>query len=125
MLYNYYINREWIMSPTAKRVYQVAASLSLVFLCAIFAILADLTIPPFLFPWVRVLVLLGILGTATTFVAMEYFLFAFDTSPIFKRVIWFLITGGILILGPALYCFLVYSRAVPSRDVGLKLQPTP
>jgi hypothetical protein len=44
-------------------------------------------------------------------VAMEYFLFGFDCSPGWKKVCWFCIMV-LPLIGPALYCVIVYSRAV-------------
>jgi len=43
-------------------------------------------------------------------IAMEYFLFGFDDSSALKKMFWFCV---MLLppLGPALYCFLVYSRS--------------
>lgn len=67
-------------------------------------------IPEGLFPIVRLFLLAGVLGTAITIVAMEYFLFGFDNSSALKKVFWF----GVMLfplLGPALYCFIVYSRS--------------
>jgi len=67
-------------------------------------------IPRDVVPIVRLLLLIGVLGAATTMVAMEYFLFGFDNSSAFKKMFWFCM---MLFppLGPALYCFRVYSRS--------------
>jgi hypothetical protein len=67
-------------------------------------------IPEALLPVVKLLLLAGVLGSATTMVAMEYFLFSFDDPSARKKVFWFC---GILfpLLGPALYCFIVYSHS--------------
>ena len=94
MLRNYYINREWILSVTARHIYVTAACLSLVlFVIVILLNLSSLgvigPIPESLLPFLRGLVLLGVLGTAVTFVAMEYFLFSFDTSSALKKTLWF------------------------------------
>jgi hypothetical protein len=114
VLRNYYINRDWILSVTARRIYVAAATMSLV-LFFIF-ILLNLSeqnfidpIPEGLLPLIRGLVLLGVLGTAITFVAMEYFLFSFDTSSALKKTVWFC-AMMLPLLGPALYCLLVYAR---------------
>ena len=114
MLRNYYINREWILSVTARRIYVTAAGLSLVlFVMMILLNLSSLSvigpIPEGLFPLLRGLVLLGVLGTAVTFVAMEYFLFSFDKSPALKKTFWFC-AMMLPLLGPASYCLLVYAR---------------
>ena len=67
-------------------------------------------IPEALLPVVKLLLLAGVLGSATTMVAMEYFLFSFDDSSARKKVFWFCVVLFPL-LGPALYCFIVYSHS--------------
>lgn len=37
----------------------------------------------------KLLLFVGVLGAATTMVAMEYFLFSFDNSSDMKKVFWF------------------------------------
>ena len=110
MFRNYYINREWILSSTARRVYRAAASLSfaLFFFCA-YALFGG-GVPNVNVPLLKLALFAGVLGTATTSVAMEYFWFDFDNSSGVKKVLWFCL---LLLppLGPALYCFLVYSRS--------------
>jgi hypothetical protein len=58
----------------------------------------------------NVFLLAGILGAATTIVAMEYYLFSFDKSSAWKKSLWFLVMC-FPFLGPALHCLIVYSRA--------------
>ena len=110
MLRYYYINKEWMLSATARGVYRIAATLSLMLFCILVALrLAGETTGPF-HPIVRLAVLSGVIGAAITTVAMEYFLFGFDKSSAWKKTFWF----AVLLfppLGPALYCFLVYSRS--------------
>jgi hypothetical protein len=67
-------------------------------------------IPEALLPVVKLLLLAGVLGSATTMVAMEYFLFSFDDPSARKKVFWFCVILFPL-LGPALYCFIVYSHS--------------
>ena len=110
MLRYYYINKEWMLSGTAQRVYRIAASLSLLLFLILMAVRFAGGIPEALLPVVKPLLLAGVLGAAITIVAMEYFLFAFDDSSAWKKVLWFCV----MIfppLGPALYCFIVYSRS--------------
>ena len=64
-------------------------------------------IPEALLPVVKLLLLAGVLGSATTMVAMEYFLFSFDDSSARKKVFWFCVILFPL-LGPALYCFMFH-----------------
>jgi len=111
MLRNYYINKEFMVSSTARKIYRTAASASL----GLFVLLLSLKIagrvPPGLLPIVNILLLAGVIGTAVTLVAMEYFLFGFDTSPMVKKAFWFCVMLKVPLLGAPLYCFLVYSRS--------------
>ena len=110
MLRYYYINKEWMVSRRARRIYRIAASLSVVLFFMLIAVPLAGEIPENALPVVRLLLLAGVLGAATTMVAMEYFLFGFDNSSALKKVFWFCV---MLFppLGPALYCFMVYSRS--------------
>lgn len=110
MLRNYYINKEWMVSRGARFIYRTAATLSLGLFLLLIALRSVREIPHDIVPIVRLLLLVGVLGAATTMVAMEYFLFGFDNSSAFKKVFWFCI---MLFppLGPAFYCFAVYSRS--------------
>ena len=111
MFRTYYINREWILSGTARRVYRVAASLSLALFFFLWAhALFGSGVLNINVPLVKLSLFAGVLGAATTLVAMEYFWFDFDNSSGVKKVLWFFL---LLLppLGPALYCFLVYSRS--------------
>jgi hypothetical protein len=112
------INKEWIVSRTARSVYRASATLSMLLFPVLWlAIESDGTLGPFLRP----LLFIGVLGMALKGLAMEYFLFRFDNSGPLKQIFWFCIMIFAPI-GPALYCFLVYSRsdilklAVPRRS---------
>jgi hypothetical protein len=109
MLKYEYINKEWIISSVARRVYRTAAVTSL----ALYPILVALMlreIPGILVPALRPLLLASIIGAGITLVGMEFFLFRFDDSHALKQILWF---GAMFFipLGPALYCLLVYSRS--------------
>jgi len=110
MLRNCYINKEWIVSPVARRVYRLAASLSLALFLFLTAVRVTGGIPESVVPVVKLPVFAGVLGAAITMVAMEYFLIGFDSSSASKKVFWFCV---MLLppLGPSLYCFVVYSRS--------------
>jgi hypothetical protein len=110
MLKYEYINKEWIVSPTARRVYRTSASLSVALFFGWWAILVVGGIPETIAPVVRLLLLAGVLGAGITFVGMEFFLFRFDDSHPLKQIVWFLVMLFPL-LGAALYCFIVYSRS--------------
>ena len=110
MLRYYYISKEWMLSTTAQRVYRVAASLSVALFFLWIGLLMAGGIPLAQRPLMRALLFPCVLGAGVTIVAMEYFLFGFDNSPAGKRVIWFVVMI-FWPLGPALYCFFVYSRS--------------
>ena len=109
MLRNYYINKSWMLSAAAQRVYRAAASIALALFFLIIVLLIAGT-PASLRPLLRLLVLAGVFGTALTAVAMEYFLFGFDESSAWRKTFWFAVMM-FPPLGPSLYCFLVYSRS--------------
>ncbi|MGA7907810.1 MAG: hypothetical protein WCA16_10425 [Candidatus Sulfotelmatobacter sp.] len=124
MLRYYYINKEWMVSGTAQHIYRVTASLSLVLFFMLMALRLMGEIPNGLLPIVKLLLLAGVLGTATTMVAMEYFLFGFDSSSATKKVSWFCV---MLFppLGPALYCFIVYLRSDVLKDYAKRVEGPP
>jgi hypothetical protein len=110
MLKYEYIKKEWIVSPTARLVYRISASLSVALFFGWWAILVVGGIAETISPVVRLLLLVGVLGAGITIVGMQFFLFRFDNSHPLKQVVWFLVMLFPL-LGAALYCFIVYSRS--------------
>ena len=110
MLKYEYINKEWIVSRTARIVYRTAAVTSVFIFVAVVALIleSDSTSPLRLM--MRPLLFLDAIGIALTFVGMEYFLFRFDDSHALTQMFRFCL---LLVppVGPALYCFLVYSRS--------------
>jgi hypothetical protein len=123
MLRNYYINKEWMVSCTAQRIYRIAATLSLGLFFFLIVVRLRGGIPETLVPILRLPLFAGVLGAAITMVAMEYFFFGFDNSSALKKVFWFCM---LLIppLGPRLYCFIVYSRSdVLKATLGQRSQP--
>ena len=115
MLRYEYINKEWIVSPTARRVYRSSAALSLAFFLVLVVILLPFGILGMLRPILNPLLLIGVVSSAITVVGMEYFLFRFDDSHPLMQVFWFVVMIFIP-LGPALYCFIVYSRSGMSKS---------
>jgi len=103
MLRNYYINREWIVSSTARHIYRCAAILALALFFVLFAVRLGI-IPETLVIFLNLPIFIGVLGTAVTMIGMEYFLFGFDKSSATKKVFWFCMMLFPLI-GPPLYCF--------------------
>ena len=115
MLKYEYVNKEWIVSPTARRVYRTAAAVSL----TLPALLVAIRLPggfEAIHPFIRPLVFIGVSGTATNLVGMEYFLARFDNSHVLKQIFWFCVMIFPPI-GPALYCFFVYSRSDAIQNV--------
>ena len=105
-----YINKEWIVSRTARRVYRASAMLSLLVFPVLWVAISGSGMLDPLRPILRPLLLIGVIGTALTGLGMEYFLLRFDKSHPLKQVFWFCL---LLVppIGPALYTFLVYSRS--------------
>jgi len=121
MFRRYYINKEWIVSAAARRIYRGCAWVTLSFEVLLIWLMNVEAIPPMLASTVKLAILVGVLATAVTMVAMEYFLFGFDTSPAWKKTFWFLVMC-VPPIGPALYCLIVYSKIVPTEknsDVSL------
>lgn len=104
------INKEWIVSRTARSVYRSAAVLSLSVLPVLWVAVEDGGMFGPLGSVLRTLLFIGALGMAVTGLGMEYFLFRFDNSSPVKQIFWFCALFFAPI-GPALYCFLVYSRS--------------
>ena len=110
MLKYEYLKEEWIVSPTARRVYRISASLSLALFFGMWLTFFEGGIPEPMAAVARLLFFAGALGAGITFVGMEFFLFRFDDSHPLKQVVWFCIML-VPLLGAALYCLIVYSRS--------------
>ena len=110
MLKYEYLKKEWIVSPTARRIYRISASLSLALFFGIWLTLFEGGIPEPMAAVVRLLFFAGALGAGITFAGMEFFLFRFDDSHPLKQVVWFCIML-VPLIGAALYCLIVYSRS--------------
>ncbi len=104
-----YIQKEWIVSPFARRFYRATARGSVAFLFfAVFVAMGFL--PAFFAPLAKALLLAGALSTGATMLGMECFLFLFDNKSLaYKQVFWFFMM--LLPLGATIFCFLVYSRS--------------
>jgi hypothetical protein len=105
-----FINKEWIVSSRARLVYRTAALASL----ALIPLMAELIVYP-QHRLLRLLLFLAVVGTALNALGMQYFLIRFDNSPAWQQVLWFCVNIFIPI-GPALYCFIVYSRSEIVRN---------
>lgn len=100
-----HFSKEWIVSPTARRVYRVAAVVSLTLYVSLAALIAYGPIPA-----LKQFLFVGVLATAINGTGMEFFLFRFDDSAAWKQILWFCALIFIPV-GPTLYCSLVYSRS--------------
>lgn len=106
-----FLSKQWIVSPTARHVYRAAAVVSLTLYVSLAAmILGGPT------PLLKQFLFIGVLATALNGVGMEFFLFRFDDSPAWKQILWFC-AMIFLPIGPALYCFVVYSRSQAIKAV--------
>jgi hypothetical protein len=105
-----YINKEWIVSPVARRIYLVSAIISLLFFIGISAAVVQGGLPEIDPAIARTVVLIGALGAGITSVGMLYFLVRFDDSHPLKQVFWFCFML-LPLLGAPLYCFIVYCRS--------------
>jgi hypothetical protein len=117
MLRYEYIKREWIISPTARRIYRISAAVAVAFFLFWMALVLEVAIsgiPDGIRPLVKPFVLLGVLGAGITLVGMGFFLVRFDDSHFLKQAFWFC-AMLFPMLGPALYCFIVYSRSEALR----------
>jgi hypothetical protein len=116
-----FINKEWIISATALRVYRTAAYLSIMlFLFWCYTLFEG--VPLAYRPFARLLVFAGVLGAGTVLVGMEYFLFRFDQSHPLKQVAWFCVLL-LPLLGPAIYCLAVYARSKIVKESVASLAP--
>jgi len=111
-----YFDKELIVSPAARLVYRTAAVLSLSIYFSFAAIRINGPTP-----LLKQLLFIGVLATAAILTGMEIFLFRFDDSPAWKQLLWFCLML-IVPLGPALYCFAVYSR---SKALQSAVTPSP
>ena len=111
---HYYINKEWIVSDTAKQIYRFAALVSIAFFLLLIWIITAERLPSFMETVYRPLLFIGVLGTTTTVVAMEYFLFGFDPNPAWKKTLWFFVLC-LPPIGPAIYCLTVYAKCDPAQ----------
>jgi hypothetical protein len=112
------INREWLFSSTAQRVYLCCALLTIALLATLLATHvaisvagvselnseARLLLRRFLFP--------QILGAALLWVSMWYFWFGFDSSPYVRKAASFVLLFFLAPIGTLVYYFLTYRRLV-------------
>jgi hypothetical protein len=104
------INKELIVSRRAHRVYRASAYTSIALFVGLISVLVEGGVPEPMAPFARTFLFLGVIGAGITLVGMEFFLFRFDGSHPLKQIAWFCVMIFPL-LGPALYCLIVYSRS--------------
>jgi hypothetical protein len=90
------INKDWIVSPIARRIYFICALLAIALFGTLFSAIAALIasgtrsfadVPAAMFD-VKALVLPEVLGTAVLSVAMWYFWFSFDRASWVRKALW-------------------------------------
>ena len=105
-----------IVSPTARRVYSIAAVLIPVCLVAsVWVASIDPRAPYSRFldgVFELVILPLVVLAIAILLVGMECFLYAYDDSSAWKQSLWFMV-NLLVPLGNIVYCFAVYRRKTP------------
>ena len=112
------INRSWLFSLTAQRIYFVSALLALALTATLMGVHMAMrvagtrTLTRDAASVIRVLLYPEVLGMAILWAAMWYFWFGFDRSHYFKRTIWFFLLFFVAPFGPLLYYFVVYRRCV-------------
>jgi hypothetical protein len=109
------INKELVVSPRAHRVYRVSAYTSTALFVGLVSVLVEGGVPASMAPFARTFLFFGVIGAGITLVGMECFLFRFDGSHPLKQIAWFCVMIFPL-LGPALYCLIVYSRSDVVRN---------
>jgi len=112
------INRSWLFSLTAQRIYFVSALLALALTATLMGVHMAMrvagtrTLTRDAASVIRALLYPEVLGMAILWAAMWYFWFGFDRSHYFKRTIWFFLLFFVAPFGPLLYYFVVYRRCV-------------
>jgi hypothetical protein len=108
-----FVPKRMLVSVSSRQTYRIAAALSLTIFLSLPAILING--PSAL---LKQVLFIGVVGMAITLVGMEFFLFRFDDSAAWKQILWFCAMLFVP-LGPALYCFLVYSRSAAVEAANL------
>jgi hypothetical protein len=108
----FFINKEWIVSATARRVYLATTILNILLMLLTFASPARL--PESLITAVTLLLFICAIGAATTLVAMIYHFVLFKVSSV-PRSIACAITLAFFPIGPPFYFFFAYWRSPEFR----------
>jgi hypothetical protein len=117
MIYRFEINRPWVVSPGASRVYLVSAVLATLFYACKIGVSLALSVAASRWSDISWIVavplfltqLVSVIGTAVLWVAMMYYWYSFDPRSDGARGVWLLV----LLLGPLgslIYYFAVYRR---------------
>src|ERR1700675_4738947 len=117
------INRSWLFSPIAQRVYLVCALCALALIATLIGIRMAMSasgaraLTPPASSLVRTLLYPEILGAALLWIAMWYFWFGFDPSHYLKKAVCFALLFFLAPFGTVLYYFVVYRRLVRPRPI--------
>ncbi len=116
------INRSWLFSPLAQRIYFASALLTLAFIAtflgvrmAMVAAGTNALVAP-ASAVARTLLYPEIAGVAVLWIGMWYFWFSFDSSHYLKKAIWFVLLGVLAPFGTILYYFFVYRHLIAAQS---------
>ena len=112
MCLRFYINKEWIVSTTARRVYLLSTILNIFLFILVYSIPAEMS--ETLSSVVGLVVFICALGAATTYVSMFFHFVLFKDSSMPKALLCALAIMFFPI-GPPFYFFLVYWRSADAR----------
>lgn len=110
------VDRSWLFSQTAQRVYFGSALLSIALVGTLIGVHSAMSaaraaaVTPLAASVVKILLYPETLGAAILWVGMWYFWFSFDRSHYLKRAIWFCLLFFFAPFGPLFYYFIVYRR---------------
>jgi hypothetical protein len=116
------INRSWLFSPLAQRMYFASALLTLAFIATFLGVRMAMVAagtPALVAPAsavVRTLLYPEIAGVAVLWIGMWYFWFGFDSSHYLKKAMWFVLLGFLAPFGTILYYFFVYRRLIVAQS---------
>jgi hypothetical protein len=122
------INRSWLFSGTARRIYFVSALLALALIATLLGVHMAMAaagtraLGPSASPVVRMLLFPEITGEAVLWVGMWYFWFGFDRSHYLKKAVWFVLLFLLVPFGTIFCYFLVYRRGISTDPVNINPQ---
>ena len=125
------INKNWIESRVAQRIYFTCAVATLSLLGSLFAIRLAVLSAGLSFQsevsaetviLVQILVWPGIIGAAVMWIAMWYFWLTFDSSGWLQKAVWFFFLLLFAPLAQLFYYFFVYRRVLSLKQSSIPTQ---